>query len=66
MTRADWIPSVDIAEAKDEFLIKMDIPEVGKNVENKDIEAHQKDGMLHLHLIKATQPEPKYRKIQID
>ncbi|HET6564604.1 MAG TPA: Hsp20/alpha crystallin family protein [Xanthomonadales bacterium] len=42
MTRADWMPSVDINESKDEFLIKMEIPEVRK----EDLKIHVDNGML--------------------
>jgi HSP20 family protein len=30
MTRSDWMPSVDISESDDEFLIKVEVPEVKK------------------------------------
>jgi HSP20 family protein len=42
MTRADWMPSVDISESKSEFLIKLEIPEVKK----EDLKIHVDKGML--------------------
>lgn len=42
MTRADWMPSVDINESKDEFLIKVEIPEVKK----EDLKINVDKGML--------------------
>lgn len=42
MTRADWMPSVDISESKDEFLIKVEVPEVKK----EDLKIHVDKGML--------------------
>jgi len=42
MTRADWMPSVDISESKNEFLIKVEIPEVKK----EDLKVHVDKGML--------------------
>jgi len=42
MTRADWMPSVDISESKNEFLIKVEIPEVKK----EDLKINVDKGML--------------------
>jgi len=42
MTRADWMPSVDITESDEEFLIKVEVPEVAK----KDIKVQVNNGML--------------------
>ena len=42
MTKADWMPSVDISESKDEFVIKMEIPEVRKD----DLRIQVDNGML--------------------
>ncbi len=38
----DWVPSVDIKEQQDHFLISADIP----GVEPKDIEIHMENGVL--------------------
>jgi HSP20 family protein len=44
MTRADWIPPVDIIEREDQFLIKAELPEVMKN----DVKVTVEDGVLTL------------------
>lgn len=110
MTRSDWMPSVDIDETDDEFLIKVEVPEVRKedikvevnngmltisgerreeksdkkrhrveryygsfarsfslpdNVNEDEISAEQKEGMLYLHLKKAEQAKPKNLEIKV-
>jgi len=42
MTRSDWMPSVDISESDDEFLIKVEVPEVKKD----DIKIQVNNGVL--------------------
>lgn len=42
MTRADWMPAVDINESDNEFLIKLEIPEVRK----EDLKIQVDKGML--------------------
>lgn len=42
MTRSDWMPSVDISESDDEFLIKVEVPEIRK----EDINIQVNNGML--------------------
>ena len=42
MTVADWMPTVDIAEDDNEYLIKVEIPEVDK----KDVKVTVQEGML--------------------
>jgi HSP20 family protein len=42
MTRTDWMPSVDISESEDEFLIKAEVPEVKK----EDLKIQVNNGML--------------------
>jgi HSP20 family protein len=44
MTTSDWVPSVDISETDDEFLIKMEVPEVKK----EDIKIQVNNGMLSI------------------
>ena len=44
MTTSDWMPSVDITEADNEFLIKMEVPEVSKD----DIKIQVNNGMLSI------------------
>ena len=44
MTRADWMPSVDISESKDEYLIKVEVPEVKR----EDIKIQVTNGMLSI------------------
>ena len=44
MTRADWMPSVDISESKSEYLIKVEVPEVKK----EDIKVQVNNGMLSI------------------
>ena len=110
MTRSDWMPCVDISETDDEFLIKVEVPEVQKedikvqvnkgmlsisgerrhetrdekehrieryygsfsrsftlpeNVNEEDITAEQKDGMLYLHLGKAETSKPSPLEIKV-
>ena len=44
MTGADWAPSVDISEADNEFLIKVEVPEVKK----EDLQVQVNNGMLNI------------------
>ena len=44
MTSADWAPSVDISESDDEFLIKVEVPEVWK----EDLTVQVNNGMLNI------------------
>lgn len=39
---SDWVPAVDIAEDRDAFVIRADIP----GVDPKDIEVHMENGVL--------------------
>ena len=39
MTSADWVPAVDIAEMADEYLIHIELPEVGKD--SVKVSAHE-------------------------
>jgi len=42
MTVADWVPAVDIAEDENEYLIKVEIPEVDK----KDVKVTVQEGSM--------------------
>ena len=42
MTTADWTPAVDIAETADEYLINVELTEVGKD----DVKLSARDGVL--------------------
>jgi len=61
LPRADWMPAVDINESDNEFLIKMEIPEVKKD----DLKIQVDKGMLYLHLRKAENSKPKSREIKV-
>jgi HSP20 family protein len=41
---ADWVPAVDIVEEKDRFVLKADLPGVGP----EDIDVNMEDGVLSL------------------
>ena len=55
MTRADWLPSVDISEGKDEYLIKVEVPEVKK----EDIKININNGMLSINGERRQEKEDK-------
>jgi HSP20 family protein len=111
MTSADWTPLVDISETPDEYLIKVELPEVDKNdvkvsldggvvlirgerrlaeedgrrfhrverpygtfarsfslpenVEEDQIKAEHRAGMLYVYLPKHREPKPKSIEIKI-
>lgn len=44
MTRSDWAPAVDISESDNEFLIKVEVPEVDK----EDLHVQVDNGMLNI------------------
>jgi len=44
MTQADWMPMVDISESDQEYLIKVEVPEVKK----EDIKIQMNNGMLSI------------------
>jgi HSP20 family protein len=46
LTVADWIPKVDITEDDNEYVIKVEIPEVDKEVDKKDVKVTVQDGVL--------------------
>jgi HSP20 family protein len=46
----EWIPSVDVQEEKDRFLVRADVP----GVEAKDIDISAEDGLLTIRGVRAT------------
>ncbi len=44
MTRADWVPAVDVNESDDDFLITVEVPQVKKD----DIKIEVQNGMLNI------------------
>jgi HSP20 family protein len=59
MTLADWIPSVDIEENDDEYLIKAELPEVRK----EDVKVAVDHGVLTIQGERKTEREEKNRKL---
>jgi len=57
MTTSDWVPSVDITETDDEFLIKAEVPEVKK----EDIKIQVDKGMLSISGERKEEKEDKKR-----
>jgi len=60
-TRSVWTPAVNVEETQEELLLSAEIP--GMGIEDVEISAHFKDGILHIQMPKA--PEAKSRKISI-
>jgi HSP20 family protein len=58
MTVADWIPSVDITEDDNEYLIKAEVPEV----EKKDVKVTVQDGVLTIQGERKQEKEEKGRR----
>ncbi|CUQ67296.1 Hsp20/alpha crystallin family protein [Candidatus Nitrospira inopinata] len=58
LTVADWIPTVDISETDDEYLIKAELPEVKK----EDVKVTVEDGVLTMHGERRQEKEEKGRK----
>ncbi|MCP9462040.1 MAG: Hsp20/alpha crystallin family protein [Nitrospira sp.] len=58
LTVADWIPTVDISETDDEYLIKAELPEVKK----EDVRVTVEDGVLTMHGERRQEKEEKGRK----
>lgn len=56
---ADWIPSVDISETSDAYLIKGEIPGVKK----KDVKVTIQDGMLTIQGERKQEKEEKDKKL---
>lgn len=54
----DWTPAVDIAEGKNEYHIKVELPEVKK----EDVKISLSDGMLHIKGERKLEKEEKDKK----
>ena len=58
MTVADWVPSVDVAEEPERYLIKVEIPEVKR----EDVKVSVQDGVLTIHGERKQEKEEKGRR----
>jgi len=58
MTVADWIPTVDISETDNEYLIKAELPEVKK----EDVKVTVENGVLTLQGERRQEKEEKSKK----
>lgn len=58
LTVADWIPTVDISETDQEYLIKAELPEVKK----EDVKVTVEDGVLTIQGERHQEQEDKNRK----
>lgn len=58
MTRADWAPTVDIAETESEYLIKVELPEVRK----EDVKVSINQGVLTIQGERTAEREEKNKK----
>jgi HSP20 family protein len=58
LTVADWIPTVDISETDQEYLIKAELPEVKK----EDVKVTVEDGVLTIQGERHQEKEDKGRK----
>lgn len=58
LTLADWAPMVDISENDEEFLIKVELPEVKK----EDVTVVANDGVLTLRGERKSEKEEKNKK----
>jgi HSP20 family protein len=58
LTVADWIPTVDISETDDEYLIKAEVPEIKK----EDVKVTVEDGVLTLQGERRQEKEEKGKK----
>lgn len=55
---ADWSPATDVQETDTEYVIKTDLPEVGKD----DVKVHVQDGVLTVEGERKREKEEKGRK----
>ena len=58
MTVADWVPSVDVAEDPERYLIKVEIPEVKR----EDVKVGVQEGVLTIHGERKKEKEEKGKK----
>jgi HSP20 family protein len=58
MTVADWVPSVDIAETEEEYLIKAELPEIKKD----EVSITVQDGVLAIRGERKSESEEKTKK----
>lgn len=58
LTVPDWAPAVDIAETPQEYLIKVELPEVGKD----DVKVSVEDGVLCIEGERKREGEEKDKK----
>ena len=58
MTLADWTPTVDISESEDEYLIKVELPEVRK----EDVRVAVNQGVLTIQGERKLEREEKNKK----
>ena len=58
MTVADWAPTVDVSETDDEYLIKVELPEVRK----EDVKVTVHDGVLTLQGERKLERDEKNKK----
>ena len=58
MTVADWVPSVDVAEDPEHYLIKVEIPEVKR----EDVKVGVQDGVLTIQGERKQEKEEKGKK----
>lgn len=59
MTVADWTPAVDIEEMTEDFIIKVELPELSKD----DVRVEVEDGVLTIQGERKRQKEVKNKKI---
>jgi HSP20 family protein len=63
LTIADWAPSVDISETDTEYLIKVELPEVGKD----DVKVSINDGVLTIQgerKMEREESDKKYHRVE--
>ena len=63
MTIADWAPTVDISETETEFLIKVELPEVGK----EDVKISVHEGVLTIQgerKMERDESKQKYHRVE--
>ncbi len=58
LSTPDWTPAVDIVENKNEYQLKVELPEVNK----EDIKLSLSDGMLHIKGERKLEKEEKHKK----